>query len=1144
MTVLLKFAQFTKENFLFLSLLCGFTLIQGGFMPKIAPCMLPEISALSAQEIDDDFGDEDELNNDEDFGDDDDFDDEEFDDEEGSDDEEFDDEEGSDDEEFDDEEGSDDEEFDDEDGSDEEEFDDEEGSDDEEEENADENIRTNTPNSKDEKDLLEQYQSDTLYSIKKYQYGDASIREILASNPQTVPELVAAAKDFSALLRFDLANLFYQKALDASPDEEDVTQLITDYGRAFFVSLAENRQLAPSGNAFAKYVLAQLENRFSSDPEFIQEMIEQLFSDDENERRVATTELMTYRSVALPALLFAYSEREDENELKVLAKVLLMFGDGLTSGASACLESGNEALQLACVELLKIQTSKMNPDSLTMLFYAAAIDCKNQEKVHKAALNALASLSQKDTLTKPVLGKILEGRIEKLQKEKEIIEHAGNDDSIEVIWQWNSEKETIVPMTGNRLMKYRLNSFRLSKAFWNLYPEYPKARKFLFLNTSEYVTTFVTHFNETELKTDQIIQTEEFKRLNTEFSLNEMEEYLTECLKTKFYDAAILALLALGEKGDASLLQPISARNGQVLDPTLCVSSTESYSPIIVALHAPHRLLRFSALQTIMKLNPQKPFPGSSRVTDTIAWFLRTDGHSKVLIADETNAEATILGGRFRQFGYAFQTATTTREVLEKALLYCDYSMILMNVRVLAANADLLLQQLALDPRTADVPIVLLAHPEDFKKAELLAQNIAKCIWFPCPSRDEDLKLLLSLAGRIQTSVNLKDEQRITETRAVLLWTRDIMRSHQGGWVQKMRFDSNTQNAIAKDPSILEDAANIATIQKNEIKTENPQNMESDETEDNAAENKPLENGTGDDELDSLLAAGENLPEVKEVKEASQTNEPQPNPTAEWDHEPLQLYDVSKLIPPVLQIYHYSDFLKESLEVLRWIGTPEAQNTLTFISTTGTFSYSASKRAAKILRENTLRYGVLMTTQQIGDLYDLFNSTPEKKSKLLEVRGLVLDALEAPLDKNSVPDLTLDEDSSETLPEEETVDEEEMEEELDEDADEEEMEEELDEDADEEEMEEELNEDADEEEMKEELDEDADEEEMKDEIDEDADEEEPEEDPDMDNFENIDELKDLDELNELDQKQESEKNVPEKNDEVPQDDLENDFFNE
>ncbi len=994
MTVLLKFAQYTKENILFLSLFCGFLLIQGGFMPETAVQLPLEISSLSAQEIDGEDRDADDA----------------IDDENSDDDVNGEDAGNNEDGDFSDEENEDDE---DDDFSDEE---DEDKSNKDGDSNASRKVSDNPSTAKEGTDLLEEYESDVLYSIKKYQYGDASIREILASDPQTVPELVAAARDFSALLRFELANLFYQKALDASPTEKDITQLITNYGRAFFVSLSENPQLAPSGNAFAKYVLSQLENRFSSDPEFIQEMIEQLFSKNENERRVATTELMTYRSVALPALITAYSERENEDELKILAETLLMFGDGLTNGAAAFLESGVEALQLASVDLLKIQTSQMNPDSLTMLFYAAAIDGENQENIHKAALNALASLSQKEPLAKPVLGKILESKIEKFQKEKEIIEHAGNDDSIEILWRWNAEKETITPITGNRLTKFRLNSYRLSKAFWNLYPEYPSARKFLFLNTSEYVTTFATDFVETQLKTDQIVQTKEFQKLNSEFSLEEMEGYLTECLETKFYDAAILAILALGEKGDASLLQPLSVRNGQIPDPTLCISSTESYSPIIVALHAPHRLLRFSALQTIMKLNPQTPFPGSSRVTDTIAWFLRTDGHSKVLIADPINADATILGGRFRQFGYAFQTASSTREVLEKAFLYCDYSMILMNVNTLASNSDLLLQQLAMDPRTADVPIVLLAHPEDFKKAELLSKNISKCIWFPQPARDEDLKLLLSLAGRIQTSVNLKDEQRIAETRAVLLWTRDVMRSHQGGWVQKLRFDSKVQVSKNETPSILEDAA----VQKNKEevndKAENTQNENLNKSE-NQTEKDGAEDKTGDEELDSLLDAGEKLPEVKDLKIAEKTAEAQPNPTAEWDREPLQLYNVSKLIPPVLLIYHYPDFLKESLEVLRWIGTPETQEILTFISTSGTFSYSASKRAARILRENTLRYGVLMTTQRINDLYDLFNNTPTKKVKLQEVRGLVLDALEAPLDKNAVPDPTLDEEEPNVLPE-------------------------------------------------------------------------------------------------------------------------------
>ncbi|MDO4630582.1 MAG: hypothetical protein Q4C70_15490, partial [Planctomycetia bacterium] len=661
--------------------------------------------------------------------------------------------------------------------------------------------------------MLEQYTSDALYSTKKYEYGDASIREILASNPTTVMELVAAARDFTALKRYELANRFYKRALEAEPTEDDVTALVTEYGRAFFVTLSENALLEPSGTAFGKEILTALENRFSSDPEFIQQMIEQLFSTDEAERKVAETELMTYRSVSLPALINAYMERleetesaeeadveektegaEENSELQILQQTLLMFGEGLTSASAACLESEEVALQKTAVELLTIQAKHTTPEAVVMLFYAAARGGENAEEIQSVAANALKKLTGRE-LGKAHLARFLETQIEKLQSDKKKIESAGNDSVIEVIWRWNADEKVIFPATANRLTKYRLNSYRLAQAYWNLYPEGVKARKYLFMTASEYVTTFMDEFVETELKTDQIMQTEEFKRLRNNYRLEEIESYLTECINSRFYDAAVLAALALGELGDETLLQPVGARAGKKLDPTLCVTGSESYSPLVCALHVPNRLLRFAALQSVMKLNPQKAFPGSSRVIDTLAWFLCTDGHSKVLVGDLTEADAVRLGGRLRQQGFAFEMAASSKSILEKAIQYCDFTMILMNVKVLMTNSDLLLQQLALDPRTADVPVVLLAEPEDYKTAEQWARRLPKAIWFPEPASETDLKLMLTLVSHVQTSVVMSDEQRIVETRTALLWARDIMRSHQGGWKQKLRFNVETWNA-------------------------------------------------------------------------------------------------------------------------------------------------------------------------------------------------------------------------------------------------------------------------------------------------------------------------------------------------------------
>ena len=416
------------------------------------------------------------------------------------------------------------------------------------------------------------------------------------------------------------------------------------------------------------------------------------------------------------------------------------------------------------------------------------------------------------------------------------------------------------------------------------------------------------------------------------------------------------------------------------------VGNSDGYSPLVKAIQTPNRLLRFAALQSIMKLDPQNPYPGSSRVIETLAWFLSTTGRSEVLIGAKSSADATMLGGRFFKFGFNFDTGTTIKEIVGKALASCDYSAILMNVELLANQADLLLQQLQLDPRTADIPIVLLAAPDDFKTAELMARRIPKCIWFPIPARDEDLQLLITAIDQIKTSVKITPEQRVAQTRAALVWTAEIMRTHQSGWAERPPMRASE----TPDPSsILEDA---------QAASEEPQKEKETAAAPDDAKQK---------EIQSMLEEARKQKPVNLLTEIKTDNHP--GLSIDWG-KPANLYEVTPLVSPVLKLYFNPEFLKESLEVLRWIGSPRAQQSLAFIGTSGTFSYSASKRAARLLRENILRYGVLLKTQAISDLYDLYNSTPERNVKLMEVRGLVLDALEAPLNSKSQPDATLDEE--------------------------------------------------------------------------------------------------------------------------------------
>ncbi|MDO4571472.1 MAG: hypothetical protein Q4D38_13895 [Planctomycetia bacterium] len=729
--------------------------------------------------------------------------------------------------------------------------------------------------------------------FKPYQLGDAAMNEILARDPQTPLEHVDCAQILTELARYDKAREFYRRARNLELSDEDLDALLAKYGRAFFVSLSANPRLKPHGEAFGRYVLESMEKRYENDEEFINKIIDQLNDPDPDRRRIALGEIQGRRSVAIPLLISAYAESDDESRSEALRDAILRFGEIVTPALSAVLDSGDETLQISCVELLTIQAMQKIHSARVALYRAAAFTSKDQELVCEYATQCLEEAVEKKKISLASVAQVLQEEIQKVQKEKTILERDDDPMFVHVLWRWNATEQALFCEPSTRLAGARLDAYRLARALWNLYPKMPIVRKHLFICASEYVVTFSKEIQSAPLKSATILETDEFTHIRENYSVSEVESYLDEGLTKGLYDASVVAALFLGEMGTEDVLH----------------TNAPGLSNLARALSSPHRLLRFTALETIMKLNPKAPYAGSSRVVEALSWFLAAQGNARVLIGDISFANGNVLGGRFASRSFEFDVACSGRELLAKAFQSSDYSLILIDMEMIDETPDLILQQLRLDARTADIPIVLIAQSEYYKLAERLSQKLAKSVWFPRPATDDDLDLLLTLSNRVRTSANIPVEQRQAEIRQCLVWAHDIILSHRSGWVPRGDFKK-------KDSSL---------------------------------------------------------------------------------ESPLKVYDVTKLQEPILKIAPNPRFLNEAIEALSALGTPRAQEMLIFLANSGNYDHKASVSAAEALKKNTLSYGVLLKTDRIADLYEEYNSTRGTQKRQLEIRGLILDALEAPL---------------------------------------------------------------------------------------------------------------------------------------------------
>ncbi|MDO4574923.1 MAG: hypothetical protein Q4D98_06880, partial [Planctomycetia bacterium] len=642
---------------------------------------------------------------------------------------------------------------------------------------------------KGKRDLFEEnIYGDFVDSEEGKQFGDEGVNAILAMKPQTVPELVKAAKLIADLGRFEIADQLYERVMKQEPTDAQIYELSLDYGQNFFFTLSQDDRMPKFGKAFGKYALESLE-KYYADPETIRALIRQLSDPEESQRQLALQELRTRSGVAIPAMIQALSDPALRKERAKIEEALLVFGEITTDAAIAALDGGPEAMRLACLRVLAMQAAAGRHQALTAIYRAytfpGGTNDKGEKEPSAVALSAarfLESLTRRKPLPEDV-GTFLQRELTDVLREKGQLLLLGNDTALEVLWDWDAEEERVVSRTGSPLEAASSQAWRLATALWNLYPNDFTIRRQYLRATFEQIVATVGATSEVVLGSVAFQEIQE-----NDFTAAEVESLLAESLEKKDAMAGIVAAIYLGETGEKELLQPRSSRiPGSSLDSGMPGMPLDAYSPLVSALDASDRALRFAALEAVMKLNPQTAFPGSSRVMDALSWFLRTESRAKVLVANKVADDATLLGGRFARLGYGYHVAVTPKQMLQEAQSSCDYEMVLIHMNILEQVPEFILQQFQQDARLADLPIVLLPLSGDFKKAERLADKTPKCVWYPYPFTDESLGLLQTLAGRVLSSARVPEELRKAQTHQCLKWAAEIARTHQGGWIEDRR---------------------------------------------------------------------------------------------------------------------------------------------------------------------------------------------------------------------------------------------------------------------------------------------------------------------------------------------------------------------
>ncbi len=156
-------------------------------------------------------------------------------------------------------------------------------------------------------------------------------------------------------------------------------------------------------------------------------------------------------------------------------------------------------------------------------------------------------------------------------------------------------------------------------------------------------------------------------------------------------------------------------------------------SPLARAVRSPDRRLRMTALESIVALQPQTPFPGSSHVLESLAYLAASTGGRRALLVSPGTETLQEWVGVLRFRNIAADSAATGREAVRMAVRCPDYELVVIDMATLGPPAEEIVQQLHQDYRTASLRIALVARTGFLKRAERIAEEDPLTIAFSRP---------------------------------------------------------------------------------------------------------------------------------------------------------------------------------------------------------------------------------------------------------------------------------------------------------------------------------------------------------------------------------------------------------------------------
>lgn len=588
-----------------------------------------------------------------------------------------------------------------------------------------------------------------LDEVRRQSLQDTTVEAYLQLKPSEPAELLRAVDVTSDLGHHLIARDFLNQLMSQKLDQDQLAALVEKFGGATFLKMELDFEMNPESGLFAEAALSAVRTR-AGDPKQIAALIGRLSAPAESERREAMVQLRTSGRAAVVEMIAVLGDAKRRAEQENVRTALVVQGRQAIGPLLGTLLTPDPALKAQAIEVLGRMRAT---ESAPYLLAPAVLETATRDE-RRAARDALQTMLGRVPSRQACETLLYKRALSHYQKERPLSEDAAG--RIE-LWHWDqTAKRPAMRYYTSSTASLEIAS-RLSRDLLRLRPDDAEVRRM-------YLSSLLESAAHQE-GLDQPLPRGPGSAYDdaTALGAGALVDLLEHAVSSGHTAAAAAAVRILGETGE----------------PELVFDATPGLAALVSASQSGDRRLSFAAVEAVMKLSPDRPFPGSSHVVDALAWFAGSLGRPRALVADSRAAEASRLAGLLSELGWEVDMATNSRDFLDMASRSPDYGVALLDADLRPWPIDQVLQALRRQGNGSQLPVGLLASDDNRPRAAHVAASDVRTALVVRPqdasSADFQIGLVLSRTGAAPIDAAVRRWQ----TQNAIAWLAELSEERQ-----------------------------------------------------------------------------------------------------------------------------------------------------------------------------------------------------------------------------------------------------------------------------------------------------------------------------------------------------------------------------